>query len=189
MCPTANRGGDASLSIVLRWRLLELDCELQINGAVRHADTVTVMIAAWLRDLLNKASKNKPGHEPEWRDLPLADFWLNQMLQSASDCIYEVSRTEPFRLRHVRASDTPVTPALINRTVATVVGIIEPEQPTLGREFCRALRSVKPDTPVQLRYSTTHYGVIRVATFLDLGPEHDRLYVHCREESAGGPLP
>ena len=105
------------------------------------------------------------------------------MLQSESDCIYEVSRTEPFRLRHVRASDTPVTPALINRTVATVVGIMEPEQPTLGHEFCHALRTVKPDAPVELRYPSTHHGVIRVATIFDLGPEHDRLYVHCREES------
>lgn len=147
------------------------------------------MIAAWLRDLLNKAGKKEPVQQPEQRDLPLTDFWINQMLQSESDCIYEVSRTEPFRLRHVRAADTPVTPALINRTVTTVVGIMEPEQPTLGREFCQALRSVRPDTPVELRYSSRHYGVIRVATIFDLGREHDRLYVHCREESPGGPLP
>jgi hypothetical protein len=146
------------------------------------------MIAAWLRDLLNKASKKEPVHEPEWQDLPLTDFWINQMLQSESDCLYEVSRTEPFRLRHVRASDTPVTPALINRTVATVVGIMEPEQPTLGHEFCQALRTVKPDAPVELRYPSTHHGVIRVATIFDLGPEHDRLYVHCREESRGRSL-
>jgi hypothetical protein len=52
-----------------------------------------------------------------------------QMLHSESDCIYEVSRTEPFRLRHVRASDAPVTPALINRTVRTILGIMEPGQP------------------------------------------------------------
>ena len=146
------------------------------------------MIAAWLRDLLNKAIKKEPLHEPERQDLPLTDFWINQMLQSESDCIYEVSRMEPFRLRHVRASDTPVTPALINRTVATVVGIMEPEQPTLGHEFCQALRTVKPDAPVVLRHPSTHHGVIRVATIFDLGPEHDRLYVHCREESGGRPL-
>jgi hypothetical protein len=140
------------------------------------------MIAGWLRDLLNKAGKKEPVQEPEQRDLLLTDVWINQMLQSESDCIYEVSRTEPFRLRHVRASDTPVTPALINRTVATVVGIMEPGQPRLGRAFCQALRTVKPDAPSQLRYRSTHHGVIRVATIFDLGPEHDRLYVHCREE-------
>jgi hypothetical protein len=140
------------------------------------------MIAAWLRDLLNKAGKKEPVQEPEQRDLPLTDFWIDQMLQRGSDCIYEVSRTEPFRLRRVRASDTPVTPALINRTVATVVGIMEPGQPRLGREFCQALRTVKPDAPSQLRYRSTYHGVIRVATIFDLGPEHDRLYVHCREE-------
>lgn len=140
------------------------------------------MIAGWLRDLLNKAGKKEPVQEPEQRDLLLTDVWINQMLQSESDCIYEVSRTEPFRLRHVRASDTPVTPALINRTVATVVGIMEPGQPRLGRAFCQALRTVKPDAPSQLRYRSTHHGVMRVATIFDLGPEHDRLYVHCREE-------
>ena len=140
------------------------------------------MIADWLRDLLNKAGKNEPVQEPEQRELALTDFWINQMLQSESDCIYEVSRTEPFRLRHVRASETPVTPALINRTVSTVVGIMEPGQPSLGREFCQALRTVKPDAPSQLRYRSTHHGVIRVATIFDLGPDHDRLYVHCREE-------
>lgn len=140
------------------------------------------MIAAWLRDLLNKAGKKEPVQQPEQRDLPLTDLWINQMLQSESDCIYEVSRTEPFRLRHVRAADTPVTPALINRTVVTVVGIMEPGQPRLGREFCQALRTARPDAPSQLRYRSTHHGVIRVATIFDLGPEHDRLYVHCREE-------
>ena len=34
----------------------------------------------------------------------------------------------------------------------------------------------------------THHGVIRVATIFDLGPEHDRLYVHCQEESGGRPI-
>src|SRR5688572_23421130 len=140
------------------------------------------MIAAWLRDLLNKAGKKEAVPEPEQRDLLLTDVWINEMLQSESDCIYEVSRLEPFRLRHVRASETPVTPALINRTVATVVGIMEPGQPRLGREFCQALRTARPDAPSQLRYRSTHHGVIRVATIFDLGPEHDRLYVHCREE-------
>ena len=123
----------------------------------------------------------------EHQDLCLTDFWIDQMLQSESDCIYEVSRTEPFRLRHVRASDMPVTPALMNRTVTTVVGIMEPEQPTLGREFCQALRTVTPETPLELRYPSTRYGVVRVATIFDLGPEHDRLYVHCQEESPGRP--
>ena len=120
---------------------------------------------------------------PEQEPLSLTDFWIDKMLQCEGDCIYEFSRTEPFRLRHVRASDTPITPALINRTVATVVGILEPEQPTLGREFCRALRTVKPETPLQLRYHKGNFGVMRVATVFDLGPEHDRLYVHCHDES------
>ena len=137
------------------------------------------MIAAWLRELLNKAGKKEPIQEPEQRDLPLTDCWINQMLQSESDCIYEVSRTEPFRLRHVRASEAPVTPALMNRTVRTILGIMEPGQPHLGREFCQALRTVTPDAPTQLRYQSTHHGVIRVATIFDLGPGHDRLYVHC----------
>ena len=74
----------------------------------------------------------------------------------------------------------------IDGTKFRVIGIMEPQQPTLAREFCDALRSVKPDAPVELRYSSTHYGTIRVATIFDLGPEHDRLYVHCREESGGG---
>ena len=140
------------------------------------------MIAAWLWDLLNKARKKQPAPDPEQQDLPVTDFWINQMLQNESDCVYEVSRTEPFRLRHVRASETPVTPALINRTVSTILGIMEPGQPGLGREFCQALRAVTPDAPTQLRYRSTHHGVIRVATIFDLGPEHDRLYVHCMEE-------
>jgi hypothetical protein len=140
------------------------------------------MIAGRLRDLLNKATKKEPVQEVERQALALTDFWVNQMLQSESDCIYEISRTEPFRLHHVRASDTPVTPLLLNRTVTTVVGIMEPERPTLGRELCQGLRTVKPDSPVELRYPSTRHGVIRVATIFDLGPEHDRLYVHCREE-------
>ena len=78
-------------------------------------------------------------------------------------------RTEPFRLRHVRASDTPITPALINRTVATVVGIMEPEQPALVRDLCDALRNVTPDTPQQLRYHMRHFRVMRVATVFDSG--------------------
>lgn len=147
------------------------------------------MIAAWLRNLLNKASKNEAVHDPEWQDLPLTDFWINQMLQSESDCIYEVSRTEPFRLRHVRASEAPVTPALMNRTVRTILGIMEPGQPHLGREFCQALRTVTPDAPTQLRYQSTHHGVIRVATIFDLGPDHDRLYVHCSTNDFGDAPP
>jgi hypothetical protein len=143
------------------------------------------MSADWLRNLLNKAGKKGPVQEPEQRDLPLTDFWINQMLQSESDCIYEVSRTEPFRLRHVRASDSPVTPALINRTVTTILGIMEPGQPRLGREFCQALRTVTPNIPTQLRYRSTHHSVIRVATIFDLGPEHDRLYVHCSTNDVG----
>ena len=73
----------------------------------------------------------------------------------------------------------------MNRTVTTVVGIMEPEQPTLGREFCQALRTVTPETPLELRYPSTRYGVVRVATIFDLGPEHDRLFVHCQEEPPG----
>jgi hypothetical protein len=122
------------------------------------------MIPAWLRDLLNKARRKEPAQTPQQQDLPLTDFWINQILQSESDCIYEVSRTEPFRLRHVRASDAPVTPALINRTVTTILGIMEPGQPHLGREFCEALRTVTPDAPIQLRYQSTHHGISRVAT-------------------------
>jgi hypothetical protein len=147
------------------------------------------MIADWLRDLLNKAGKKEPVQETEQRDLALTDFWINKMLHSESDCIYEVSRTEPFRLRHVRASDAPVTPALINRTVTTILGIMEPGQPRLGREFCQALRTVTPDAPAQLRYQSTHHGVMRVATIFDLGPEHDRLYVHCSTNDFAGGSP
>ncbi len=143
------------------------------------------MIAAWLRDLLNKARKKEPA--PQQEPLPLTDFWIDKMLQSESDCIYEVSRTEPFRLWRVRASDAPITPAHINRTVITVFGIMEPEQPTLGSAFCQVLRAVTPDAPMELRYPSTHHGVIRVATIFDLGPEHDRLYVHSYEESPKRP--
>ena len=147
------------------------------------------MIAPWLRELLNKARRKEPAQAPQQQDLPLTDFWINQMLQSESDCIYEVSRTEPFRLRHVRASEAPVTPALMNRTVRTILGIMEPGQPHLGREFCQALRTVTPDAPTQLRYQSTHHGVIRVATIFDLGPDHDRLYVHCSTNDFGDAPP
>ena len=143
------------------------------------------MIAGWLWDLLDKARRQEPGQAPPHGDLPLTDFWIDQMLRSDSDCIYEVSRTEPFRLRQVRASDPPVTPALINRTVRTILGIMEPGQPHLGREFCQALRTVTPDAPTQLRYQSTHHGISRVATIFDLGPEHDRLYVHCSTHDFG----
>ena len=144
------------------------------------------MIAAWLRDLLDKARRKEPARAAEQQELPLTDFWIDQMLQSGSQCIYEVSRTEPFRLRHVRASEAPVTPALMNRTVRTILGIMEPGQPNLGREFCQALRTVTPDAPIQLRYQSTHHGVARVATIFDLGPEHDRLYVHCSTNDSDG---
>ena len=143
------------------------------------------MIAAWLRDLLNKARNKEPA--PGQDQLALTDFWINQMLRCESDCIYEVSRTEPFRLRRVRGSDPPVTPALINRTLATVVGIMEPEQPALVRDLCDALRNVTPGTPQQLRYHMRNVRVLRVATVFDLGPEHDRLYLHCQDESRVGP--
>jgi hypothetical protein len=147
------------------------------------------MIAAWLRDLLDKARRKEPAQAPQRQELPLTDFWIDQMLQSRSDCIYEISRTEPFRLRHVRASEAPVTPALMNRTVRTILGIMEPGQPHLGREFCQALRTVTPDAPTQLRYQSTHHGVIRVATIFDLGPDHDRLYVHCSTNEFGDAPP
>jgi hypothetical protein len=147
------------------------------------------MIAPWLRDLLNKARRKEPAQAPQQQDLPLTDFWVDQMLQSQSDCIYEISRTEPFRLRHVRASEAPVTPALMNRTVRTILGIMEPGQPHLGREFCQALRTVTPDAPTQLHYQSTHHGIIRVATIFDLGPEHDRLYVHCSTNDFGDAPP
>jgi hypothetical protein len=147
------------------------------------------MIVPWLRDLLNKARRKEPAQAPQQQDLPLTDFWIDQMLQSQSDCIYEISRTEPFRLRHVRASEAPVTPALMNRTVRTILGIMEPGQPRLGREFGQALRTVTPDAPTQLRYQSTHHGVIRVATIFDLGPDHDRLYVHCSTNDFGDAPP
>ena len=143
------------------------------------------MIATWLRDLLDKARRKEPAQARENQELPLTDFWIDQMLQSESQCIYEVSRTEPFRLRHVRAADAPVTPALMNRTVRTILGIMEPGQPNLGREFCQALRTVTPEAPTQLRYQSTHHGITRVATIFDLGPEHDRLYVHCSTNDVG----
>ena len=143
------------------------------------------MIAPWLRDLLNKARRKEPAQAPQRQELALTDFWIDQMLHSESDCIYEVSRTEPFRLRHVRASEAPVTPALMNRTVRTILGIMEPGQPHLGREFCQALRTVTPEAPTQLRYQSTHHGIIRVATIFDLGPDHDRLYVYCSTNDVG----
>jgi len=74
----------------------------------------------------------------------------------------------------------------MNRTVRTILGIMEPGQPNLGREFCQALRTVTPDAPTQLRYQSTHHGVTRVATIFDLGPEHDRLYVQCGTNDSGG---
>ena len=59
---------------------------------------------------------------------------------------------------------------------------MEPEQPDLVRDLCDALRNVTPDTPQQLRYHMRNVRVLRVATVFDLGPEHDRLYLHCQDE-------
>jgi hypothetical protein len=101
----------------------------ECGGDAREPASRGVLSAASgsLWDLLTKARRKESVQAPEQQDLPLTDFWIVQMLQSESDCIYEVSRTEPFRLRHVRASEAPVTPALINRTVTTILGIMEPD--------------------------------------------------------------
>ena len=54
------------------------------------------------------------------------------ILASEPETIYTISRTEPFRLLScVSPKTSPITPALIGRTVKTVISILEPEQPDL----------------------------------------------------------
>lgn len=147
------------------------------------------MFPVWLRDFVHRTTVRKaraaqtratavvPYRAPH-PELVLTNFWIDQLLLCEGDCIYEISRDEPFRLKHVRAAELPVTPALLNRTVTTILGVMEPEQPTLGQELIAALRAVTPETPVQLRYrSKSHHQTVREATVFDLGD--DRLYVHC----------
>lgn len=117
-------------------------------------------------------------------EITLSDFWIGLLLSSPSDSIYEISRTEPFRLKAVQSKSSPITPALMNRTIRTIIGAMEPNQPRLVRDFIDALRTVTPENCIQLMYKSSRYGETRIATILDLGPEHDRLYVHCRPEKA-----
>jgi hypothetical protein len=97
--------------------------------------------------------------------------------------IYEVSRTEPFRLLRVKVPkdrESPVTPLLTNRTVRTVINILEPEQPDLVYKFINALRTVKVDEPIRLYYRASRYGAWKTATIIDEGPDTPNLFVVCQ---------
>ena len=73
------------------------------------------------------------------------------MLQCEGDCIYEFSRAEPFRLRHVRASDTPITPHSSTAPSLRLSESWSRNSPLLPGLLLRAAY-VTPDTPQQLRY-------------------------------------
>ena len=114
------------------------------------------------------------------QDLPLAG-WADYLLCRPHDAtVYEVSRTEPFRLLRTRqAHETPVTPVLLGRTVSTVISVLEPEQPSLAGRLIQALRRVRVDAPVRLEYRSSRHGAIRVAVIVDEGPEHPYLSIFC----------
>jgi len=122
---------------------------------------------------------DRRGPPKPYQEIQLTDFWINTLLRGTNDAVYEISRAEPFRLKAVRASALPVTPVLMERTIRTVVGIMEPGQKKLVEDFCQALRAVTPDTPQQLLYQSSRYGETRCATIVDLVPSGDRLFVHC----------
>ena len=115
-----------------------------------------------------------------YHDLPLAG-WAEYLLYHPHDAtVYEVSRTEPFRLLRTRhAHDSPVTPPLMGRTVNTVISVLEPEQPGLAARLIQALRRVRVDAPVRLEYRSSRHGAMRVAVIIDEGPEHPYLSIFC----------
>jgi hypothetical protein len=113
-------------------------------------------------------------------DLPLAP-WADYLLCSPHHrTVYEVSRTEPFRLLRTRqANEPPVTPPLLGRTVNTVVSILEPEQPVLAARLIQALRRVRVNEPIRLEYRSSRHGTMRLALIVDEGPEHPYLSIFC----------
>ena len=113
-------------------------------------------------------------------NLPVSG-WADYLLCSPhGPTVYEISRTEPFRLLRTRqAHDTPVTPPLMGRTVNTVMSILEPEQPGLATRLIQALRSVRVDEPIRIEYRSSRHGAVRVALIVDEGPEHPYLTIFC----------
>jgi hypothetical protein len=113
-------------------------------------------------------------------NLPLSG-WADYLLcHPHGATVYEISRTEPFRLMRTRqAHDTPVTPPLMGRTVNTVMGILEPEQPGLAARLIQALRNVRVNEPIRLEYRSSRHGAVRVALIVDEGPEHPYLTIFC----------
>src|SRR4029453_15540488 len=111
--------------------------------------------------------------------LPLNQHWSQMILASEPETIYKISRTEPFRLLSCASPKTsPITPALIGRTVKTVISILEPEQPDLIHTLHQSLRTVA-DTkqPVELQYRIGGYGPVKHATVVDEGPQKNYSHI------------
>ncbi len=113
--------------------------------------------------------------------LPLNHHWSRMILASEPETIYKISRTEPFRLLScVSPKTSPITPALIGRTVKTVISILEPEQPDLIHALHQSLRTAAhTKQPVELQYRIGGYGPIKHATVVDEGPQKDYLTIIC----------
>jgi len=75
---------------------------------------------------------------------------------------------------------SPITPALIGRTVKTVISILEPEQPDLIHALHQSLRTAAhTKQPVDLQYRIGGYGPMKHATVMDEGPQTDYLTIIC----------
>ena len=113
--------------------------------------------------------------------LPLNQHWSQTILASEAETIYRISRTEPFRLLScVSPKNSPITPALLGRTVKTVISILEPEQPNLIHALHQSLRTAdQTKEPVELHYRIGGYGPMKHATVVDEGPQKDYLTIIC----------
>ena len=117
-------------------------------------------------------------------DLPLAG-WVDYLLSVPGATVYEISRTEPFRLLRTRqAHEAPVTPVLLGRTVSTVISVLEPEQRGLAARLIEALRSVRVNEPIRFEYRSARQRAMRVAIIVDEGPEHPYLSIFCNPAEA-----
>src|SRR4029434_9674240 len=110
---------------------------------------------------------------------PLNQHWSQLILASEPETIYKISRTEPFRLLGCVCQKTsPITPALIGRTVKTVISILEPEQPDLIHALHQSLRTAAhTKQPVALQYRIGVDGPMKHATVMDEGPQKDYLTI------------
>lgn len=119
---------------------------------------------------------------PESSGLPLTRGWVQQLLgdPQAIEVVYLVTRQPPYRLLEVRSRhDLPVSPMLMGRTVKTILGVLEPEQPNLADVLQRALAAVRPGQPVRFEYRSSRYGALRIATVTDAEPDQPWLAIYC----------